>query len=264
MNANNNDTCIINADQIDYGKVSIIMPNYNGAIFIREAIDSVISQTYRNFELIVVDDCSQDNSAEIVLSYDDDRIKFIKNEKNQGAAKTRNAGIDFATGNWIAFLDNDDKWLPSKLEEHLAFMSDSGIAFSFTDYDVVRENGEQVCSYAPRGDAFDYRKILKHNSIGCSTAIYSAEKLGKIYMPETAIKREDHACWLEILRNGNAAVCYHAPLTVYRLRANSVSANKTQMIKYQWKVYRENEGLGFLASLYYLGCWAINGVLKYR
>ena len=264
MNAKSESICAMKTEIADHGRVSVIMPNYNGAEFIGDAIDSVLSQTYENFELIVVDDHSADGSAEIVLSYGDDRIRLLRNEDNKGAAQTRNKGIEAATGRWIAFLDNDDVWLPTKLEEHLSFMTSRNSVLSFTDYSVVSESGDEICAYAPRGDEFGYKSILKHNSIGCSTVIYDADSLGKVYMPEVAVKREDHACWLGILRNGSVASCYHAPLTTYRLRANSVSAKKTKMIKYQWRVYRKSEGLGLFASLFYLGCWAINGVLKYR
>lgn len=244
--------------------VSVIMPNYNGAKYIKDSIDSVLAQTYQNWELIIVDDCSTDNSLEVIAQYQDERIKVFKNEKNSGAAVSRNKAIENATGRYIAFLDSDDLWLENKLALQLEFMQKKDCAFSFTDYKVINQSGEFITNYSVSKDTYEYADILKHCAIGCLTVIYDCNKLGKIYMPTNATKREDFACWLQILKRGYIAVGYHQILAVYRVHTKSVSSNKFKMIKYQWNVYRNVEKISFFKSLYYLMNWAIKGILKYR
>ena len=248
----------------DHGLVSIIMPSYNSAKFIKETVDSVISQSYENWELIIVDDCSTDDSLSIIESFDDARIKVIKNDVNSGAAVSRNNAIEAAEGRFIAFLDSDDLWDKDKLAKHLAFMTDSNISFSFTHYSVLNSDNEVITEFSPKKDEYDYTTILKHCYIGCSTVIYDRERIGKFYMPTDAVKREDFACWLQILKTGENAVCFHDCLTTYRVHSNSVSSNKLKIVKHHWNVYRKVEKLSFIKSVYYMAHWAIKGVLKYR
>ena len=262
---------MITAEQIrneqtknDYGLVSIIMPNYNSDRFVEETIRSVLDQTYSNWELLFVDDCSSDGSLDIVRAIDDERIRVFPLLENSGAAVARNVAIKEARGKWIAFLDSDDLWDPAKLERQLDYMRNNEVCFSFTDYYVMNNNDAQVSVFKPSLDKCDYEDILKHNYIGCLTAIYDAEKLGKAYMPTNAEKREDMACWLSILKKGICAHCLHEPLATYKVHSNSVSSNKAKMIKYQWNVYRKVENLSIVKSLYYMTHWAIKGVLKYR
>lgn len=249
---------------VDHGLVSIIMPNYNSEEYIKETVESVIAQTYENWELIIVDDCSTDRSLEVVASLNDPRIRVISNESNSGAAVTRNRAIDEAKGRWIAFLDSDDLWNKDKLTAHLGFMVENEAAFSFTSYHVVDNGGQTITEFAPQKDTYDYKAILKHCYIGCSTVIYDSERLGKVYMPTDAIKREDFACWLRILRTGEKAVCFHESMTTYRVRGNSVSSNKLKMVKHQWNVYRKVEKISLIKSAVYMMHWAVMGVLKYR
>ncbi len=245
--------------------VSIITPSYNAAKYIADTIQSVQAQTYTNWEMIIADDCSTDNTDEVVQNFlTDTRIRYIKNEKNSGAAETRNNAISKAQGRWIAFVDSDDIWAADKLEKHIAFMKEKEAALSFTHYTVVDEEGKEVALYAPKKEEYTYKMILKHCSIGCSTAIYDREKLGTVYMPTNAEKREDFACWLQILRTGVNAFCLHESLTRYRVHRQSVSSSKGKMIKYQWRVYRRVEKLGFFKSLYYMCHWAIKGFFKYK
>lgn len=244
--------------------VSIIMPNYNGEKYVFETINSVIAQTYKNWELLFVDDCSTDNSIEIVNSFGDARIRVLKNDKNSGAAIARNKAIEEANGRWIAFLDSDDLWMPEKLEKQISYMESNKVLFSYTDYEVIDENNKSVSLFIPRLDVCGYKDILKHNHIGCLTVIYDSEKIGKVFMPTNAIKREDLACWLTILKNGVEAHCLHECLAKYKVHSNSVSSNKLKMMKYQWKVYRDVEKINLLKSSYYLAYWAITGLLKYR
>lgn len=248
----------------DYGLVSIIMPNYNSEKYVEATIKSVLDQTYQNWELLFVDDCSSDSSVELVNSFHDERIHIFSMDKNGGAAIARNKAIEKANGRWIAFLDSDDLWLPEKLERQLAYMQNNDISFSYTDYDVVDENNSVVSTFKPKLDVCKYKDILKHNHIGCLTVVYDSNKLGKVFMPTNATKREDMACWLSILKKGEQAYCLHECLAQYKVHSNSVSSNKLKMIKYQWQVYRKVEKLNVFKSIYYLVHWAIAGVLKYR
>ena len=248
----------------DYGLVSVIMPNYNSEKYIKETIASVLAQTYKNWELLFIDDCSTDGSLEIVSAIQDERIKILKNPKNSGAAITRNYGIDEAKGRWIAFLDSDDLWTPDKLQIQLAYMVEKNVAFSFTSYEVLHANNEQKIVFEPKKDSYSYQDILKHNHIGCLTVMYDTEKLGKVYMPVNAIKREDFACWLSILREGTKAYCVHQCLALYKIHANSVSSNKIKMVRYQWGTYRKVERLSWFQSMRYMFHWAVLGVFKYK
>ena len=245
-------------------KVSVIMPSYNSEEFIAESINSVLAQTYENFELLIVDDCSTDKTIEVVKGFNDDRIKLFVNERNSGAAVSRNRAIREATGKWIAFLDSDDLWFSDKLEKQITYMQNNGIAFSYTDYEVIDENNIVVSTFKPRLNVCKYKDILKHNHIGCLTVIYDSDKLGKVFMPINAIKREDMACWLSILKNGEEAHCLHECLAQYKVHSNSVSSNKLKMMKYQWQVYRKVERINVFKSIYYLAYWAVMGILKYR
>lgn len=247
----------------DYGLVSVIMPNYNGEEYLSETIKSVLAQTYQHWELLFVDDCSLDSSVELVNGFCDERIRVFSMKENSGAALARNKAIEEAQGRWIAFLDSDDVWLPEKLEKQIAYMHDNDILLSYTDYEVV-ENGRVVSIFKPRLDVCRYKDILKHNHIGCLTAVYDSGRLGKVLMPINALKREDMACWLHILRDGEKAYRLPECLAQYRVHSNSVSSNKLKMLKYQWRVYRKVEQLNVFNSLYYTICWAFWGVLKYR
>lgn len=260
----NEETQIQTTAVVDYGLVSIIMPNYNSEKYVRATIQSVLDQTYQNWELIFVDDCSTDSSLEIVKSFGDDRIKVFQNETNSGAAVSRNYALRMAQGKWMAFLDSDDLWIPEKLEKQLAFMVENDIHFSYSDYEVIDEDNKVMSTFRPRLEVCKYEDILKHNHIGCLTAIYNAEKLGKVLMPVEAIKREDLACWLDILKTGVTAHCLHECLAKYKVHSNSVSSNKFKMMKYQWNVYRNLEKLSILKCVYYMASWTIQGILKYR
>lgn len=231
--------------------VSIITANYNAQKFITTCIDSVINQTYTNWELLVVDDCSNDNSLNIIKEFikKEPRIKLIKLDSNVGAAKARNSAIKIAKGAFIAFLDSDDSWLSNKLELQIAFMLKRDIAFSFSSYYSYNEQKKdrKTINSLP---IITYKKLLSKNYIGCLTAVYSVEKLGKIYMPNI-LKRQDWALWLKITKNGNPAYGIKEPLANYTRRESSLSSNKLDLLKYNWQVYRDIEGLTLLQSLYY-------------
>ncbi len=201
--------------------VSIIMPSYNTGRFIAESIESVLAQTYPDWELIIVDDCSTDNTDEIVASFHDDRIRYLKNEKNSGAATSRNRALREAKGKWIAFLDSDDLWLPEKLEKQIAFMEKNDYHFSYTDYIEIDEdskpNGKSVSGPKKLG------KTGMHNYcwLGCLTVMYDAEYVGLVQIADIK-KNNDYAIWLKVCRK---AKCYllNENLASYRRRSGSIS-----------------------------------------
>lgn len=242
--------------------VSIITPLYNSQEYIEETIQSILNQNYSNWELIVVDDCSRDESLAIVGEFanKDSRIKIIKLEENSGAAIARNTGIENAKGRYIAFLDSDDLWVPEKLEKQIEFMKGKDISFSFTGYIKIDEDGTEK-GQVTIPDVVTYKELLKSNVIGCLTAIYDVEKLGKIYMPNIR-KRQDHALWLKILKGHTNAYGLNEPLAKYRIREGSISRNKIKAASYQWKLYREVERLSIGKSLYYFINYAYHGFKK--
>ena len=248
----------------DLGLVSIIMPLYNSEKFLSSSIESVVKQTYKNWELIIVDDRSTDNSLQKAIEYmkKDNRIKIIKLQENSGPAIARNTGIEAANGKFIAFLDSDDIWLPDKLELQLNFMRKTNASFSYTAYKKVNEDGEYR-GIVSVPESVTYKKLLNTNVIGCLTAIYNCENLGKIYMPNI-IKHEDYALWLKILKKEVQAFGLNIPLAIYRVRKNSVSSNKLKAAFYQWKIYREIEQLNIIKSIYHFINYVYYGFMKYR
>ncbi len=245
--------------------VSIITPLYNSEDFIRKTIESVQSQIYENWEMIVVDDASTDNGVEIVKKYadKDSRIKLIHLDKNSGGAVARNTAIKVARGKYIAFLDSDDLWHPEKLEKQISFMKENNYAFTFTKYQQMTENGDLLEKYIEVPKKISYRQSLLKNPIGCLTAVYDAEKLGKIYMPHIR-KRQDYALWLKILRQEKHGYGLNENLAYYRLREDSVSSDKMSLIGHQWKLYRRVEKLSFLESIFYMGCVTSQKLLKIK
>lgn len=242
--------------------VTVITPLYNCDYFLDKTIQSVISQTYQHWEMIIVDDCSQDDSLLIAHRYarKDERIRVIQLEENSGAAVARNTAIEAATGRFIAFLDSDDLWMPEKLEQQVGFMVKNNVAFSYTAYEKIDEAGV-VFGLMGVPEKINYNQLLKTCVIGCLTAIYDVENLGKIYMP-TNTKREDFATWLNILKQANYAQGLTQPLAKYRVYANQTSGKKVGMAKENWHLYRNIEKLSFLASCYYFSHYAIRGVLR--
>ncbi|NLY04319.1 MAG: glycosyltransferase family 2 protein [Campylobacter sp.] len=244
--------------------VSIIMPSYDSEKFIAKSINSALSQTYSNLELIIVDDCSFDNSNDIIEQYakQDSRVKLIKLDQNSGPAVARNKAIESANGDYIAFLDSDDLWDKDKIEKQLKFMQDNDLAFTYSSYRLIDEDDKELGNFTTTPEV-TYENLLKTNSIGCLTAIYDVKKLGKVYMP-LILKRQDYGLWLKILKQINSSKGILDSLATYRIRKNSVSSNKLKAAKYQWKIYTEVEKLGIIKSSYYFIHYAINGIFKYK
>ena len=242
--------------------VSIITPSHNSAPFISETIQSVLNQSFSDWEMIIVDDCSTDHSVEVIRSFVevDSRIKLIQLSENSGAAVARNKAIEAALGRYIAFLDSDDLWLPDKLEKQLAFMQTNDYPFSYAAYDKIDEHG-QVFGHIGVPDRVSYPDLLKTCSVGCLTSIYDTKYFGKVYMP-TNTKREDFATWLQLLKKVDYAYGLNETLAQYRVYQNQTSARKVKMAKENWRLYRELEGLNLVKASYYFSHYALRGLLR--
>ena len=243
--------------------VSIITPSYNSSKFIKDCINSVFSQTYKNWEMIIVDDCSEDNSKEIIseLSTKDKRIKPIFLEKNVGAAEARNTAIRQSIGKYVAFLDSDDLWNPKKLEKQLSFMDKNEIVFSYTNYQLMSENGEDLSNFISAPEKMTYDSYLKNTIIGCLTVIIDREKTGGFEMPKIR-SSHDMALWLLIMRRGFDAYGLDENLARYRIVSTSNTANKWRAAKDVWMVYRQFEKLSFFYSIWYFLNYAFNAIIK--
>lgn len=242
--------------------VSIITPLYNSSLFLKETLQSVLAQTYDNWEMIIVDDCSNDGSYEMAVQHAefDSRFKVIRLAKNSGPAVARNKAIEAAGGRYIAFLDSDDLWLPEKLERQVRFMRDNDFDFTYTSYNRMTEPGELIAiTNAPV--SVQYEDLLKTCPIGCLTVIYDSEKVGKQFMP-VINKRQDYALWLKLLKITKRAYGLNEVLASYRMRNSSVSSNKFHAASYQWLVYRKLEKLSLTKSLYVFSFYATNGILS--
>ena len=242
--------------------VSIITPLYNCSDFLEQTIKSVLSQTYQDWEMIMVDDCSRDNSLGIAQRYAvrDARIKVLQLAKNSGAAAARNAAIEISKGRFIAFLDSDDLWGFDKLERQIQYMLINDVDFSYTAYEKIDENGNAF-SVMGVPQIVSYVDLLKTNCIGCLTVIYDTKILGKVYMPINT-KREDYATWLAILKKIDYAYGMNEVLAQYRVYDSQASSKKAKMAKENWRLYRDVEKLGLLKSVYYFSHYAIRGVLR--
>ena len=230
------------------GLVSIITPSYNSALFIAETIESILSQTYPYWELLITDDCSTDRSVEIIERYirKDSRIKLFQLEKNRGAGVCRNRSISEAKGRFIAFCDSDDRWYPEKLEKQLIFMLEKGCALSYASYMTCDESGE-ISGIVVGKRIETYFSMRCDNGIGCLTAIYDIEKVGKVFMPKLR-KRQDWGLWLTILKDRKEAYGLKEPLAIYRIHSSSISRNKRSLMKYNLRVYRTVLGNSWTVS----------------
>ncbi|SPH16877.1 Putative teichuronic acid biosynthesis glycosyltransferase TuaG [Defluviimonas aquaemixtae] len=222
--------------------VSVVMPVRDAAATLTDAIRSVQSQTFSGWELIIFDDGSKDASRRIAEDHaaGDQRIVVMRSEAGQGAAAARNRAISVAKGKYVAFLDADDLWLPEKLERQIAFMRQTGAALTFTAYCRRDSAGRERVRQVPKH--VDYETLLRGNVIGCLTAVYDREKLGRKYMPEIR-RRHDFALWLEIVMQSGPAQGLNETLAVHRVRPGSLSANRIAATIDTWRMYRERIGL---------------------
>lgn len=245
--------------------VSIVTPTYNSEAFILQTIESVQRQTYKNWEMIIVDDCSTDNTANIVIekATSDTRVSFIRLNQNSGPAKARNAGIEKVVGKYMTFLDADDLWFPEFISTSIEAIIKNQVFFVFSSYRRANEELEFVYSDFIVPKKVTYTDILKSNSISCLTAFIDIEKLGKKQMPDI-FKRQDMGLWLQYLKEIPFAFGIQKPMAIYRIRENSLSRKKYKLLKYQWQFYREVEHLSVLQSAYYMLNWMYKGFVKYR
>lgn len=245
--------------------VSIITPTYNCAKFIARTLDSVQAQTYQNWEMIIVDDCSQDNTKEIVEEYmkADPRIKYHLLDVNSGAAVARTTAMKLAQGSYMAFLDSDDIWSPDKLDSQIKWMEEKGYAFSCTAYEQIDEEDNPLGKTIKTIEKTDYNRLLLDCPVGNSTVMYNVETMGKFEVPNIR-KRNDDALWLQMLKKEKYIWGMPNVLMKYRIRQNSISSNKLKVIKYHWILYREVEKISILRSVFHICYWCIIKVLKIK
>lgn len=245
------------------GLVSVITPTYNCAAFIDETIESVLAQTYTDWEMIIVDDQSKDNTEDVVKKYTDPRIKYIKLEKNSGAAVARTEAMKLSEGQYMAFCDSDDLWMPDKLERQLAFMKRARHAFTCTAYEQIDEESKALGRIIVPREKCNYNRLLLDCPVGNSTVMYDVSQMGKFEVPNIR-KRNDDALWLQMLKKEKYIWGMNDVLMKYRIRSNSISSNKLKVIKYHWILYREIEHLSVLRSLFHIGYWCIIKMLKIK
>lgn len=243
--------------------VSIITPAFRVANIIGETIQSVLDQTYTNWEMLIADDCSPDNTRQIVREWcaRDDRIKLIELERNGGPAMARNAALERATGRWIAFLDSDDLWLPNKLERSIDHAHRTHGALVFTGFRRISANGGVLGRYIGVPSSLSYRQLLGNTSIATSTVLIDRSLAGDIRMRKTYY--DDFDCWLQILKQGHVARGLNEDLMRYRVMNASVSRNKHRSAKMVWRAYRDLEKLSLPTAAWHFANYACRCVLKY-
>ena len=248
---------------LDNELISIITPAYNAGRFIRDTILSVQSQSYKNWELLIVDDQSTDHTCEIVSHFsDDERIKLIRHSDNCGPACARNTALKAAKGNYIAFLDSDDIWLKDKLFIQLECMKKDNLAFTYTSYRRISESGDSIGRKILIPNSLTYNQLLGNTAITTSTVMINREITGFFEMKETYY--DDFSCWLEILKKGAVAVGIHNDLVKYRIVGKSVSRNKIYSAMMVWKAYRDVEKLNIFFSIWCFLNYSWNAFKKYK
>ncbi len=249
---------------LDNNLISIITPAWKAESFIAETIDSVRQQTYQNWEMIIVDDCSPDGTSAVItdLAKADPRIHLIRHQNNGGPAAARNTGVAAANGRWIAMLDSDDKWLPDKLEKQLAFHSKVGGSLTYTSYRRMDANANQIGGLIKIPATITYSKLLGNTAIATSTVMIDRKNAGNINFKK--IYYDDFGCWLDLLRDGGQAHGLQEDLMRYRVLRGSVSRNKFCSAQEVWKTYRNVENLSLVSSAYHFTRYSTNALMKYR
>ena len=245
--------------------VSIIMPAYNCGKYLGQAIESVASQTMKDWEIQLVDDCSTDNTAEIVETYIKKypNIYYCRLPKNSGPAIARTEAIQRASGKYIAFLDSDDLWMPVKLERQIKFMNDYHYEFTCTDYEQINEKSERIGRTICCKEQADYKAVLSTCPVGSSTVMITSELLGKVEIPIIR-KNNDYSLWLRILKVYPYVYGMRETLMLYRIWPQSISYNKFKKVKYSWRVFREYEGFSVMISLFLILEWAFIKIMKIK
>ncbi len=243
--------------------VSIIIPIYNSEKYIRDTIDSALNQTYEDIEVIVVDDCSTDKSKYIVEEYikQNKNIVYFLQDKNEGAAVARNKGISLAKGRYIAFLDSDDLWNSNKLKKQLELMNNNNAKISFTAIEMIDESGKIIKNRCDVKEIIDYKFLLKNTMIATSSVLIDRFQIGDFSM---TLRRsgQDYSTWLNLMRDGTKAYGINEPLTKYRVRKNSLSANKLKSISQVWDIQRKDEGINTLSAIINVIFFILNAAKK--
>lgn len=243
---------------------SIVMPTYNSERYVTEAIASVLQQSYPEWELLIVDDCSTDSTLNIVQDFADRdaRIRFFTLAENKGPAAARNLAIQQAQGRYIAFLDSDDIWRPEKLKVQLKYFKNSEYALIYSAYEIIKEDNHSNKQLVRVPQKINYAGLLNATVIATVTAAYDTSKLGVFSMPDI-YKRQDYALWLKILRNCQEAYGIQEPLALLRKRSGSLSSKKLSAVMYTWKVYRDIEQLSMLRSFYHFSSYLLRAFVKH-
>lgn len=243
--------------------ISIITPSYNASLTIVETIESVRKQTFQDWEMVIVDDCSTDDTPAILKRYEqkDERIQVKYLKHNSGAAVARNEALKHAKGRFVAFLDSDDRWKPEKLERQLRFMLSNNYAFTFTGYEFVTNEGKPLNKQVAAPSRISYNDMLKNTIIGCLTVMIDRYKVGPIQMPNIRT-RQDLATWLAILKKGIPAYGLNENLAEYRIGNPSISKNKWKAAKMNWFVYRKLEKLNVVKACWCFSHYAFYAVMK--
>lgn len=253
---------------MEKGLVSIITPMYKGAAFVGETIESVLNQTYPNWEMIIVDDCSPDGGAgiNVVKGYSDPRIRLIESKVNKGSSGARNIALKEARGQYVAFLDSDDLWPENYLQFQVSFLQKNDAMIVYGAVQRIDESTkEKISKPFPRPRQINYNGLLKTCPICPSATVYDVERCGKYYFNEQlGSMRDDWVYWLEMLKKTPYASYNSQVVILYRVRQDAVTANKKKVIPAQWKVLRETQRISFFKSVYCIICWIINGIVKFK
>lgn len=244
--------------------VSIIMPCYNAERYVAQSIESVLAQTYKNWELLITDDGSTDKSVAIITKYclKDDRINLMVPDEHNGIAKTRNLSISRSRGRFVAFLDSDDIWKSDKLEKQVNYMLENDVAFTYSSYEIIDYHGNPKNKIVKDAGVMSYKKYLRNTIICCGTVVLDREKVGHFSTPIIATS-EDMSLWLSIMRRGFVAYPVPGPLHQYRITPGSASSNKIKAASDVWRVYRKIEKLSWPKSAMNFICYSFNAIIKH-
>lgn len=246
--------------------ISIIVPVYNVENFIEETMDSVLAQTYADWELLLVEDCSNDNTVTLIRQYmertGDSRIRLLRQPANMGAARARNRGLREAEGRYVSYLDADDLWVPQKLERELAFMKEKDAAFAFTGYEFADERGRGTGKVVHVPEMLTYKQALSNTTIFTTTVMFDTEKIPKEQLEMPVMKSEDTALWFKVLRSGIVAYGLDENLVKYRRAGRTLSSNKLEAIRRIWNLYRRAEGMNVISSAGHFCLWALRAVKR--
>lgn len=243
--------------------VSIVVPFYNSMSFLNDCINSVINQTYKDFELILVNDCSLDGSLIIANKYEQlyENVRVIDLKENKGVGNARNVGIEYSNGHFIAFLDSDDIWVPNKLEMQVDFMIKNNCSISFTSYFKFDKDGGTISKKISVPESVFYLQLLKNNVIPLSSAMIIKGDFRNLKFQ--CVGHEDFVYWLEALKINGPALGINQPLMYYRISSNSLSHNKFRASIYTWNIYRKIIGMNYLRAIYYFSFYIVNSTLKF-